>query len=102
VQLADIYRAKVVDVCSESMILEVTGPEAKIDSIAEMLQPYGIIEMVRTGLVAMVRGSGHFTGLPPEPSASEEGGESEAELEMAYASNGALDDDAPLSRRLGM
>lgn len=41
VQLADIYRAKVVDVCPDSMILEVTGPESKINSIAEMLQPYG-------------------------------------------------------------
>jgi acetolactate synthase-1/3 small subunit len=99
VQLADIYRAKVVDVCSDSMILEVTGPEAKIDSMNEMLQPYGIIEMVRTGLVAMVRGSGHFTGLAPEQSAGEE---SEDEPEMAYAGNGALGDDTPLSRRLGM
>ncbi len=99
VQLADIYRAKVVDVCSDSMILEVTGPEAKIDSIAEMLQPYGVIEMVRTGLVAMVRGSGHFTGLAPEQG---EGGAEDAEeqAELAYA--GAMDDDAPLSRRLGM
>jgi acetolactate synthase-1/3 small subunit len=101
VQLADIYRAKVVDVCPESMILEVTGPEAKIDSIAEMLQPYGILEMVRTGLVAMVRGSGHFTGFPPERTADEA---EENAREFAYAGNGNghTDDDAPLSRRLGM
>src|SRR5512139_3185434 len=46
VQLADIYRAKVVDVCADSMILEVTGPESKIESLAEMLKPYGILEMV--------------------------------------------------------
>jgi acetolactate synthase-1/3 small subunit len=100
VQLADIYRAKVVDVCSDSMILEVTGPEAKIDSIAEMLKPYGIIELVRTGLVAMVRGSGHFTGFPPERTADEPDAE---EPELAYAGGGdLLDDDTPLSRRLGM
>ncbi len=104
VQLADIYRAKVVDVCAESMILEVTGPEAKIDSIADMLQPYGILEMVRTGLVAMVRGSGHFTGFAPERSDEEP---DEDAPEMAYAGNGhagygPADDDAPLSRRLGM
>jgi acetolactate synthase-1/3 small subunit len=99
VQLADIYHAKVVDVCPDSMILEVTGPEAKIDSIAEMLQPYGILEMVRTGLVAMVRGSGHFTGFPPERAADE----AEDAPELAYAGNGnGHDDDAPLSRRLGM
>ncbi|MCX7671137.1 MAG: acetolactate synthase small subunit [Anaerolineae bacterium] len=64
-QLVDIYRAKVVDICPESVIIEVTGPEAKIESIVGMLKPYGILEMVRTGLVAMVRGSGYFSGLPP-------------------------------------
>jgi acetolactate synthase-1/3 small subunit len=62
-QLTNIYRAKVVDVCTDSMIVEVTGPEAKINSLVEMLEPYGILEMVRTGLVAMVRGSGHYSGL---------------------------------------
>ena len=65
-QLTNIYRAKVVDVCADSMIVEVTGPEAKINSLVEMLEPYGILEMVRTGLVAMVRGSGHYSGLAPE------------------------------------
>ncbi|MCX7706907.1 MAG: acetolactate synthase small subunit [Anaerolineae bacterium] len=64
-QMVDIYKAKVVDICPESVIIEVTGPEAKIESMVEMLEPYGILEMVRTGLVAMVRGSGHFSGLPP-------------------------------------
>jgi len=72
-QMVDIYKAKVVDICPESVIIEVTGPEAKIDSIVGMLAPYGILEMVRTGLVAMVRGSGYFTGLPP----AEGNGESE-------------------------
>ena len=66
IQLVEIYRAKVVDVCAESMIIEVTGPEAKINSLVDMLRPYGILEMVRTGLVAMVRGSGYFSGLPFE------------------------------------
>jgi acetolactate synthase-1/3 small subunit len=84
VQLVEIYRAKVVDVCPESMIVEVTGPEAKIDSIVEMLKPYGIIEMVRTGLVAMVRGSGHFSALPPE----DENGEPIEEPELARRSLG--------------
>jgi acetolactate synthase I/III small subunit len=94
VQLADIYLAKVVDVCPDSMILEVTGPEAKIDSIVDMLQPYGILEMVRTGLVAMVRGSGHFTGLAPSGADGED--------ELAFAEEAPLDDDAPRSLRLGM
>jgi acetolactate synthase-1/3 small subunit len=64
-QMVDIYKARVVDICPESVIIEVTGPESKIESIVNMLKPYGILEMVRTGLVAMVRGSGYFSGLPP-------------------------------------
>ena len=63
-QLINVYRARVVDICADSIIIEVTGPEAKINSLTEMLKPYGIIEMVRTGLVAMVRGSGHRTNVP--------------------------------------
>jgi acetolactate synthase I/III small subunit len=98
VQLADIYLAKVVDVCPESMILEVTGPESKIDSIVDMLQPYGILEMVRTGLVAMVRGSGHFTGFPPDHGEADDG---DLEDELAYADAGPLEDDA-LVKRVGM
>ncbi len=62
-QLVDVYRARVVDICADSMILEVTGPESKINSLVDMLRPYGIIEMVRTGLVAMVRGSGYASGI---------------------------------------
>jgi acetolactate synthase-1/3 small subunit len=64
-QMVEVYKAKVVDICPESVIIEVTGPESKIESIVGMLKPYGILEMVRTGLVAMVRGSGYFSGLAP-------------------------------------
>ncbi len=80
-QMVDIYRAKVVDICPESVIIEVTGPESKIESVVEMLEPYGILEMVRTGLVAMVRGSGYFSGLPSE----EENGNGDAAA--IYAAN---------------
>ena len=80
-QMVDIYRAKIVDVCPESVIIEVTGPESKIESIVNMLKPYGILEMVRTGLVAMVRGSGYFTGLP---TADEENGAEEVNLAAIY------------------
>ncbi|PKO23737.1 MAG: acetolactate synthase small subunit [Chloroflexi bacterium HGW-Chloroflexi-1] len=75
-QLVNVYRAKVVDICADSMIVEVTGPEAKVNSLADMLKPYGIIEMVRTGLVAMVRGSGYWSGMPP---ANDNGALEEAE-----------------------
>jgi acetolactate synthase I/III small subunit len=48
----------VVDVAPESLIVEMVGSEAKIDGLLEVLQPYGVLEMVRTGRVAMARGSG--------------------------------------------
>ena len=54
--LANIFRAKVVDVAPDSIILEITGTEEKIESLVELLRPMGIIEMVRTGQVAMLRG----------------------------------------------
>jgi acetolactate synthase-1/3 small subunit len=56
-QMVDIYRARVVDVAMSSLTVEVTGPPDKIDSIVTMLRPYGIKEMVRTGVVAMSRGA---------------------------------------------
>lgn len=56
-QLAEIFRAKIVDVSSDSVIIEVTGDEDKINGLVELLRPRGIIEMVRTGVVAMVRGN---------------------------------------------
>lgn len=54
-QIADVFRARVVDVTNGSCILEVTGTEDKIDGLLEVLRPFGIIEMVRTGIVAMHR-----------------------------------------------
>lgn len=56
-QVVDIFRARVVDVAMGSLTIEVTGPSEKIDSIVGMLRPYGVKEMVRTGVVAMTRGA---------------------------------------------
>jgi acetolactate synthase-1/3 small subunit len=55
-QLADVYRARIVDVSRETLVIEVTGAEEKVDSLVEMLRPFGILEMVRTGRVVMARG----------------------------------------------
>ncbi len=57
IQLADIYRARVVDVAPNSLIVEVTGTPDKVDSMVQVLRGFGIKEMVRTGVVAMVRGA---------------------------------------------
>ncbi|HEX6387474.1 MAG TPA: acetolactate synthase small subunit [Anaerolineae bacterium] len=56
-QLVDIYRASVVDVCLESLIIQIVGPEERVNSLINLLESFGIEEMVRTGRVAMVRGS---------------------------------------------
>jgi acetolactate synthase-1/3 small subunit len=55
-QLVMAFRARVVDVATESLVIEVTGTEDKIESMLEVLRPYGVLEMVRTGRVAMCRG----------------------------------------------
>ena len=55
-QLVDVYRARIVDVSPESLVIETTGTEDKIDSLVEVLRPYGVIELVRTGRVSMARG----------------------------------------------
>jgi acetolactate synthase-1/3 small subunit len=55
--LAGIFRARIVDVAPESVIVEITGTEDKVESLVELLGPFGILEMVRTGVVAMLRGA---------------------------------------------
>ncbi len=57
IQLTEVFRGKVVDVAPDSLILELTGEEEKIRSFIEVMRPFGILEMVRTGIVAMTRGS---------------------------------------------
>lgn len=56
-QIADIFRARIVDVSSETLAVEVTGDQGKIDGLIEHLKPYGILELARTGLSAIQRGS---------------------------------------------
>jgi acetolactate synthase-1/3 small subunit len=55
--LAAIFRAHIVDVAPESVIVEITGTEDKIEGLIELLRPIGILEMVRTGQIAMMRGN---------------------------------------------
>ncbi|RPJ50965.1 MAG: acetolactate synthase small subunit [Chloroflexi bacterium] len=57
IQLVDVFRARIVDVANDSLIIEITGDEDKITGFVEVLRPYGIIEMVRTGIVSMLRGA---------------------------------------------
>ncbi|MGE5381553.1 MAG: acetolactate synthase small subunit [Methylocystaceae bacterium] len=56
-QIVDIFRARIVDIGKNSLIIEATGDEKKVTAIEESLRPFGIMEMVRTGKIALVRGS---------------------------------------------
>jgi acetolactate synthase I/III small subunit len=57
VQIVDIFRARIVDIGRTSLIIEATGDQRKIDALEDSFRPFGIIELVRTGKVAMARGS---------------------------------------------
>ena len=54
-QICDIFRAKIVDVQSASLSIEVTGDESKIDKFLQLMKPYGILELSRTGRIALPR-----------------------------------------------
>ena len=56
-QVCDVFRARVIDVAPEALICEITGARDKIDGLVQVLAPYGVLELVRTGAVAMVRGA---------------------------------------------
>lgn len=57
IETCDIYKARIVDVSLESVIIEITGSEEKIESLLRLLEPYGILEYVKTGITALERGS---------------------------------------------
>lgn len=55
-EIAEIYKAKIIDLSSDSMVLELTGAPEKIDGFLEVLKQYTILEMCRTGVTALERG----------------------------------------------
>ena len=56
IEIKEVYKAKVVDLSPASMILEITGEPNKIDGFIRVIEPYGIMEMARTGVTALSRG----------------------------------------------
>jgi acetolactate synthase I/III small subunit len=55
-QIVDIFRARIIDFSTETVVIEITGDEEKIDALTNMLKPFGIKEMCRTGIIAIARG----------------------------------------------
>lgn len=64
-QIVRVFRARVIDMSPQSLIIEITGAENKVNALVEMLRPFGILEMVRTGQVVMTRSS-------PRPESSQQ------------------------------
>lgn len=58
----DIFRSKIIDYSTEALCIEITGETSKINAFIEILKPYGIIEMCRTGVVALERGATSMLG----------------------------------------
>ena len=56
-QIVEVFRGRIIDMSEKTFVIEVTGSTEKLDKIRELLSAYGIREMVRTGLIAMARGS---------------------------------------------
>ena len=54
--LVEMFRGRVVDISSESLMIEISGQEPKIEAFIELMRPYGILELARTGRIALVRG----------------------------------------------
>jgi len=76
-ELVDIFRARIVDVGAEEVMIEISGRETKIIAFIERMRPYGILELVRTGRIAMVRGKSR------QPKTEEEAEEQEAATKKA-------------------
>ena len=54
--LVEMFRARVVDISADTLMIEISGREQKIDSFIDLMRPYGILELARTGRIALVRG----------------------------------------------
>ncbi|HOQ16036.1 MAG TPA: acetolactate synthase small subunit [Defluviitaleaceae bacterium] len=57
IEIVNVFRGRIVDVVNDSLIIELTGDESKIEALINMLEPYGIKEIIRTGLTALERGN---------------------------------------------
>ncbi|REJ68515.1 MAG: acetolactate synthase small subunit [Planctomycetota bacterium] len=61
-ELVEIFRGRIVDVAPDQVMVEISGQESKLEAFIDMVRPFGIVELVRTGRIAMVRGISRVSG----------------------------------------
>lgn len=66
-ELVDVFRGRIVDVSQEHVMIEISGQEKKVEAFIDLMRPFGILEMVRTGRIAMLRGESLSQDLPTPP-----------------------------------
>lgn len=71
INIVDIFRANIIDVATESLTIEITGDEDKIKAFTELMEPFGVKEIVRTGLTALCRGNNSIKKLKKPITAEE-------------------------------
>jgi acetolactate synthase-1/3 small subunit len=81
VHLVDVFRARIIDLAPDSLTIEITGSEEKIDGLLEVLRPYGVLEMARTGRVAMARGA----RVPAQVAVEEPLGSTSGDAQVSYS-----------------
>jgi acetolactate synthase I/III small subunit len=67
IEIVNLFRGKVVDVAEQSLVVEIAGTEEKIEALTELMAPYGIKELARTGVIAMARGMQPDRDAPDSP-----------------------------------
>ncbi|MBN2022611.1 MAG: acetolactate synthase small subunit [Pirellulales bacterium] len=58
-ELTEVFRGRIVDVSADMVMIEISGQERKVQAFIDLMRPFGIVELVRTGRIAMVRGTNH-------------------------------------------
>jgi acetolactate synthase-1/3 small subunit len=85
IEIVTLFRGKVVDVARNSLMVEIAGTEDKIEALVELLKPYGIKELARTGVIAMARGTQQMKDDAAEKAASSGGGKRKRSLDAPAA-----------------
>jgi acetolactate synthase-1/3 small subunit len=83
IRLCEVFRARVVDVGTEALVAEITGTADKIDGLVDVLRPFGLVEIVRTGAVAMRRSAEAGIETDDDGSARAEASPARAETKAA-------------------